>query len=300
MQDDFPPSIHLEVKCDHELLTDAYRNPSMQWFVSRALTASYWARRDWEDKGRTIKWPNHIANFFKIRPSLNCQDLENENCQVTINCGQGTDQNAPVDSPAGYIIGNSMISVHNFYESFYKGLKNALTFMTGDIGSFSQVFAPQYDPMKDDKIALDILNMFFTLISAPTFNSWIKRVPFFKQNPNLTGTIKDTTNGMTNQAITMTKDSMTAINVIKTQNDISSYLTSIVKTAIDNVARLNEQTFLNPDIIYNLMESGKVFDMESTPSALDITKMVEKSLWATMIPYAWMHSSVGDGLMFIM
>lgn len=154
--------------------------------------------------------------------------------------------------------------------------------------------------MKDDKRALDIMNMFLSLLSAPTFNSWLKRVPAFKNNPNMAGTIKDTVNPLVNQGITYVKDSMVAVNVLKVQNTIDSFLTEVVKGAIDALAEINRKNFETPRSLRYLIQDGTGWNPGESPNALDISDHVMRSLWAFMIPFAWAHSSVGNPIVFIM
>jgi hypothetical protein len=109
-----------------------------------------------------------------------------------------------------------MISLHIQFENFYAGLKNALNLMNGEVGIFASTFAPQYDPMKDNKILSDVMNLLFAVVSAGAFNSWFKSLPAFRgadgaaRNGNSLGVAKDTTNAAVGQSLTIYKDSLTA------------------------------------------------------------------------------------------
>lgn len=104
-----------EVKCDQGSLTSAYNDPYKQWTDAETLEAYCSCHDAYKANSKGIKWANFISDFFHARPNLNCQDLDNDNCQVTINCAQGSSPNAPVNSTAGHLIINSMISMHNIY-----------------------------------------------------------------------------------------------------------------------------------------------------------------------------------------
>lgn len=109
---------------------------------------------------------------------------------------------------------------------------------------------------------------------------------------------------MTNQAITLTRDQMVAVNVLKAQNDIFSLLTKTVEAAINMVASLNQQIFNDPVKLINQIGSVATFDMETSPNALDVGNLVRKALWAYLVLYAWAHSNEKDkggaGIIFIM
>jgi hypothetical protein len=93
----------------------------------------------------------------------------------------------------------------------YKGLDHALNFMNGELGSFTSNFATQFDQMKSEKILVDVTMMLFGMVSAGAFNSWLKNVPYFKdQNGNKLGQLKDNTNVFVNQGMNTYKDSMSA------------------------------------------------------------------------------------------
>lgn len=126
------------VSCEAGKLTSVANNPIEQWTDADAANAYEDMWTAFEKDNKSLKLSDFIGDYFKARPSLACELLDHENCQTTINCGQGSSPNAPVNSPAGYLIVNSMVYVHNFHAAFYKGLKSALNFMQGDIGKFSE------------------------------------------------------------------------------------------------------------------------------------------------------------------
>lgn len=126
------------VSCEAGNLTSVANAPIEQWTDADAANAYEDMWTAFEKDNKSMNLSNFIGDYFNARPSLACELLDHENCQTTINCGQGSSPNAPVNSPAGYLIVNSMVYVHNFYASFYKGLQSALNLMQGDIGKFSE------------------------------------------------------------------------------------------------------------------------------------------------------------------
>ena len=50
--------------------------------------------------------------------------------------------NAPVNSPAGYIIFNSVIGLHSIYEQAYSSINDALPNVLADVGKLVEQFSP--------------------------------------------------------------------------------------------------------------------------------------------------------------
>jgi hypothetical protein len=64
--------------------------------------------------------------------------------------------------------------------------------------------------MKENKIMIDILMMGFGVVSAGTFNSWMKNLRYFtgsEKGKNRLGELKDITNTFMTQGINTIKDS---------------------------------------------------------------------------------------------
>lgn len=131
-----------DVSCQAGSLASVVNDAASQWSDADARNAYHdmWTAFEIDTKGLSLS--NFIGDYFKARPSLACELLDHENCQNTINCGHGSSANAPVDSPAGYLIINSMVYLHNFHAAFYKGLQSALNPMQCDVGKFSGTVRP--------------------------------------------------------------------------------------------------------------------------------------------------------------
>lgn len=63
-----------------------------------------------------------------------------------------------------------MRMVHSKFESYYWGLYNTHQMMDASIESFITTFSPTIDPMKAEKILLDILGVVLATTNAGTFN----------------------------------------------------------------------------------------------------------------------------------
>lgn len=106
--------------------------------------------------------------------------LENSNCEVTVNCGQHDAPNAPVNSPAGYVLFNSMIGLHSVFEQAYASVNDALPNVLADVGNLVSSFSPINDEIKAQqqlKLTLDIIQgvLTFTLVRL-TFSSLLKTI----------------------------------------------------------------------------------------------------------------------------
>jgi hypothetical protein len=84
--------------------------------------------------------------------------------KTTINCEQ-------TNAPPGYIILESMRMLYGKFDSYYWGLYNAHQMMDPEIDTFTDKFSPLIDPMKDEKIALDIIGMLFAVVNVSAFNT---------------------------------------------------------------------------------------------------------------------------------
>jgi hypothetical protein len=161
-----------DIPCDYGSLTDVTNDPMQQWIDAKASDAMGELFDAFNADSKGLAFPNFVADFFHARPGIDCGDIaDNANCQVTISCGSQSSGSGSVVAPAGYLVINSMVSLHVQYKNFYEGLLNALEFMMGEFGRLSEIFAPQFDESKEDKILLDFLNILFGVVSAGVFNS---------------------------------------------------------------------------------------------------------------------------------
>lgn len=60
--------------------------------------------------------------------------------------------------------------MHGWYEAYYNGMDKTWSLMAGDIAVFDRTFSPLIDPMKDQKILLDIIGMLVATLNAGIFN----------------------------------------------------------------------------------------------------------------------------------
>lgn len=126
-----------------------------------------------------------------MRPFPNCEKMDNSNCDVTEDCGNG-----PPMTGAGYMIANSMISLHHSLQQFRSALNLANDYVQGYAIEFIDTFSPVVDEIKDQqnaKIVGDVIAGLFVVGFAPFFQSFLQTRKFFVDNPNLYGVTGDLT-----------------------------------------------------------------------------------------------------------
>ena len=103
--------------------------------------------------------------------------------------------------------------MHIYFDTFYEGLRNALTEVIGDIGSFTDTFSPITDlieEQKEQKLTFDALQLGMGILAGFTFSSWFQKSTFFRNNPNYLGVTGDTTQVVIGTAFAFVKDAMDA------------------------------------------------------------------------------------------
>lgn len=194
-----------------------------------------------------------------------------------------------------------MIGLHVQYESYFLGLQGALNYLNGQVGHFAEVFAPQFDPLENDKILLDVVNLLFAVVSAGTFNSWLKNIPYFKgQNGNTLGVIKDTTNAEVAATINLVKDTTDALDKLKVQNTLADFLSTTVQSWSATLQKMSTHVFEEDSVLgYFSFVNAKSWTPNAAPYAFDITQTVMQTLYAYMIPVGWKLSTQAEVGAFI-
>jgi hypothetical protein len=90
------------VACNYGSLISIYNDGTQQWTDAEAVGAWNDAIYSWKNSAPAgASFVQYIGDFFKSKPDLGCDVIDNPNCDVTINCGQSSAPNAAVNSPAG-------------------------------------------------------------------------------------------------------------------------------------------------------------------------------------------------------
>ncbi|KAM5385751.1 hypothetical protein ACJZ2D_000950 [Fusarium nematophilum] len=288
-----------DVACDAGSLGDVSNDPFNQWQDSKAVYAFMDFIDAWkaqEGDPNRLSLPNFLGNFFKAKPRLDCQHLETDNCNTFINCGQADAANAAVNSPAGYFLINSMIMAHNAMDLIVKGLRNGHGSIDGSAGDFATAFSPvKADIIKaaknlvESKRILDGIQLGFAFVSSFAFNSWFKKVPAFRNNPNNLGTAKDDINALVAFGINYQKDGMSsgANSIISIDNQISTMFTNMTDTWITATSKMAEGIFTDWTKLYQLIVNGKCWAPDVGDSPLEVTGLVKKIIYSSVIPSLW-------------
>lgn len=142
-----------------------------RWAALDCSNAWDGAIRIWKEKRQTgnIRFTESLLDTFHVAQGSDCETLtELNNCEQTITCSdsEGT-------GPAGYLIMNSLIKLHEIHASFYQIIQDRLTSLSWNNGVFVNTFAPIPDPEDNElafQILLDIVSMGAVFVGGPFFN----------------------------------------------------------------------------------------------------------------------------------
>ena len=175
----------------------------------------------------------------------------------------------------------------------HETLSNAHDNIGGGIGTFSDTFAPQKDKTMDIAIILDIVTMGYASLAAPIWNSALKSWKFAQDKPNDYGSLKDFTNSLTQNGITLTKDlTRLASTPLGAQNQVTERLRDIILIWQNSVVELAAKMFSGSDedmeTLGKVIANGKmVASTTDIPSVKDLRHQLERAIYTTLIPLAW-------------
>ncbi|KAK3713007.1 hypothetical protein LTR37_008692 [Vermiconidia calcicola] len=275
--------------------TKSIANPAA---TAGAAAAFAEVESEWLATDRSIQFTNYLSNFFHARPDLNCEDLDNPNCEVTINCGQASSPNAPVSAPAGYVIINSLMTLHTLFQNLWDGINDGLSLVQGEVGNFVSELSPITQDIAEqraDKLALDGVQLALFLGLAPTFHSAIGALQWARQNPNVVAAGFDISYGSIGTAMAFAKDAMESLSPLPVQNSIDSYIATTAERWLDALSGAAELLFNDPAGIRDAIDKGALFavDLDQNPS--DVIDTMKKTLFASALHAVW---TSGDGLSY--
>ncbi|KAK3700719.1 hypothetical protein LTR37_015801 [Vermiconidia calcicola] len=283
-----------DVTCDYGSLTSASNDPVLQWNDSGSSGAYADGVASWEAQFKPYEFDNFLADFFHARPSPNCHTLQNANCEVTINCGQGDTPNAAASSPAGYIIFNSMVALHSVFDNAYSAVLDAATPALALAGNFVSTFSPIEGDIKEQqnlKLALDAMMAGLYFGVAPGLHLGLTKLSAIQKNPNRFGTGVDILYGLMGSAFAAVKDAMEALSPLPVQNNIAELLgntTERWQTALQDMTTL---VFTDPALLLSFIDDGHTFAASIDTTPIDAQVAVKKALLASVLPAAWSSGS---------
>ncbi|KAJ3546585.1 hypothetical protein NM208_g1923 [Fusarium decemcellulare] len=141
----------------------------------------------------------------------------------------------------------------------------------------------------ETKRILDGIALGFAFVSAFLFNSWFKKVPAFRNNPNAMGTAKDDINALVAFGINYQKDGLSsgANSIISIDNQMSTLFTNVTDTWITATHKMAEGIFTDWPKLYQLIVNGKTWSPDVGNSPLEVTDVVKKVMYGAVIPNVW-------------
>ncbi|KAK3722536.1 hypothetical protein LTR37_002528 [Vermiconidia calcicola] len=283
-----------DVTCDYGSLTSVSNDHALQWNDSGSSAAYADGVASWEAQFKPYEFDNFLADFFHARPSPNCHTLQNPNCEVTINCGQGDTPNAPTSSPAGYIIFNSMVALHTVLDNAYSGVLDAATPALAIVGNFVSSFSPIEGEIKEQqklKLTLDAVMAGLYFGIAPGLHLGLTALKVVQKNPNNFATGVDATYGLMGSAFAAAKDAMEALSPLPVQNEIAELLGNTTEKWQRTLQDMTTRVFTDPALLLSFIDNGQTFATSIATTPIDAQVAVKKALLAASLPAAWSSGS---------
>jgi len=161
------------------------------------------------------------------------------------------------------------------------------------MGTFTDTFAPLKKEDVALSVILDIVTIGYVSFAAPTWGKVVKQMDFARRNGGNFDTLKDFTNGMVTQGMTLTKDILaskkTALDV---QNSLAFRTSIIVETYLNSIVAFAATVFGGKgdglDLLSDIIADGKMIDSGLDTLAVNETSAaINKALYAQLIPMAW-------------
>ncbi|KAF2875669.1 hypothetical protein BDV95DRAFT_603077 [Massariosphaeria phaeospora] len=297
-----PPTHWRNVTCQDGVLPVALEDGAKQWADSKAEDAWKDAVAEWDqDTTRNANFSTWLADYFDAPIAFACHKVGGGECSTSLNCASGA------NAPAGYVILESMRMLFNRLDNYYWGLYNAHQMMDAEVDAFTLLFSPQIDPLKDEKILLDILGLVFACINVSAFNVFFKKIIAINPktglpkpgHPNSMAQGKDLIAALATASINMGKDSKSAIDVFAKVAEMHQYLKDLVWEMIKNWEKQVEQIFTDPEQLHQFITNGLFWTPGQVISPEDVIPTLEHTLYAYLIPHAWATSNAVGGPIFI-
>ncbi|RDL39921.1 uncharacterized protein BP5553_04261 [Venustampulla echinocandica] len=276
-------------------------SPRERWVAAQATNALAAAQICWimskDQTANKFTFSQSVSNFIHGKDGMKCEILDASGgslsgCSETSVCDEA-------GHAAGFQILNSMATIHRVHQGTYDALEAAKVNIIGRVGEFAKVFSPRIDELRALKIFLDVIGMGFALAAAPVWNSALK-VGWLASNGNTLGTLKDSVNGMVSNGLTLGKDVATQANsALGAQNSLSNRITILINAWKQKVADTNAMMFSGSNdhsgmqLLLNMMDEGKLLDYTDIVKTSLAGPIIERILWAIMIPWAWSMSNAG-------
>ncbi|KAI1352858.1 hypothetical protein F5Y01DRAFT_324113 [Xylaria sp. FL0043] len=167
------------LSCEDRAVVDlAHLTPLERWGMLDCQTAWEDAIRVWKDIDRpegNIVFSQSIANTFHVTENSDCDSLKAfTNCDQVAVCAEHAGS-----GPAGYLVWNSLVVIHEIYYNFYTALDEATTSaLTPSFSDYENHFTPlPNDDNTELQILLDFIGIIGAVAGASYFNGFLKSLP---------------------------------------------------------------------------------------------------------------------------
>ncbi|PYI11000.1 hypothetical protein BO78DRAFT_304565 [Aspergillus sclerotiicarbonarius CBS 121057] len=259
------PSAWRNIDCTWFSVENASIDAATRWntiFTESAWTDlnQYWLSNphqgglNYSNEARPIFW-EIISNLVHGPEHMDCSKMaDSVGCDDFVECND-------VNHPAGYFILNGYVSIHN---------------VPSLLCPVSTFFC----------LTLHTVLLEYTHCT----NKTLTKIPFYADNPLQLSNLKDVTNALVGNGVTIIKDVIATEDThLRTQFLTSSAVVLFWYSTIDS---MNESLFngtsASIDILHSLMTDGKLLETSfDVPSDQDITRIIEKAIFGLLIPLTW-------------
>ncbi|KAI8712251.1 hypothetical protein NCS52_01322800 [Fusarium sp. LHS14.1] len=281
------------IECSNPGVINAEDASDWRWDQVKASQAwddvvGGWALNRTERPDSNFPFPRSVSNFFNGPEGMDCHKLIEAN-----GCHGGSNlQCHDTNHPAGYFILNSFRNLEAFLWNLHSALSEVHESIDGKVGTLSSTFAPVKPLDQSFNIIMNFVLMGWGVAAAPGWNAFFRNLPVVSTT-ELHGSIKDLTNDMVKESLTMAKD-LTGQRepALATQSEVSKQVTDIVELWKDTIVQFAEKLYNcedeNVQRLGRIISGGKMMSDETViPTVTELRDSVSRSLYSQLIPISW-------------
>ncbi|KAK4555431.1 hypothetical protein LTR86_007728 [Recurvomyces mirabilis] len=300
-------------------------DPLWQWNDAGAeaawneLVADYFSNATNE-----LAFSDFLADWFHAPPNPTCDKVGDEFCCSTIGCGSWLFPNAEFNSPAGYILYNSMVYLHRTISVFSDSIIQAQINVNGFAGNIASTFsgvAAEIAEEQQQKLNYDIIQLVLGISLSVFFKKSLPSTPFFKGGDDAEGAAlrgsdlgavpsgiqnavdpvvsavtsnkldpgvgQDWTTAAIFGAFAYVKDEMSTTSSLPIQNNLTTYITYLASVAQNATQLYAEGLFNDPGNLFTVIQQGHVFGSPIREKPVTIAAELTQMLLANTLPFAW-------------
>lgn len=120
------------------------------------------------------------------------------------------------------------------------------------------------------------------------------RLTFWKEIPNFVGGTTDIVYGGIGTGMAFAKDAMASLSTLPIQNQYSSVVSETVNAWLKGWEQGTASLFNNPDALFSMIDNGALFGEPLKKNSTDMTAIVKKTLYASIISGVWTSGTDGE------